>query len=35
MSKKTLTAWDRVLLARKNDRPKTLDYIKLITEDFI
>ncbi len=35
MSKKKLTAWDRVLLARKNDRPKTLDYIKLITEDFI
>lgn len=33
MAKKT--AWDRVLLARKTDRPKALDYINSIFEDFI
>lgn len=33
MTKKT--AWDRVLLARKTDRPKALDYINSIFEDFI
>ena len=29
------TAWDRVILARKTDRPKALDYINSIFEDFI
>ena len=33
MAKKT--AWDRVILARKTDRPKALDYINSIFEDFI
>ena len=35
MSKKELTAWDRVLLARKATRLKALDYIENIFEDFI
>lgn len=35
MSKTNLTAWDRVELARKSDRPKSLDYINLIFSDFI
>ena len=30
-----LTRWQRVQLARHPDRPYTLDYINLITEDFI
>lgn len=30
-----VTAWDRVLIARKADRPKALDYINYIFEDFI
>lgn len=30
-----LTAWDNVLLARHKDRPYTLDYIPLLTEDFL
>lgn len=34
MSKK-VTAWDRVLLARLPERPKTLDYIEKITDCFI
>lgn len=32
---KNLTAWDRVYLARKVDRPKSCDYIHLIFNDFI
>lgn len=35
MNSKKLTAWDRVLLARKADRPKSLDYINLICDEFI
>ena len=30
-----LSAWDRVLLARKADRPKALDYIEYIFNDFM
>ena len=30
-----ITAWDRVLLARKSDRPKACEYINEIFEDFI
>lgn len=30
-----ITAWDRVLLARKTDRPKALDYIENIFDEFI
>lgn len=30
-----LTAWNRVVLARKLERPKALDYIQTIFEDFI
>jgi acetyl-CoA carboxylase carboxyl transferase subunit alpha len=30
-----LTPWDEVLLARKSERPYSLDYIKLIFEDFV
>lgn len=30
-----LTAWDKVLIARKPQRPKTIDYIENIFEDFI
>lgn len=30
-----ITAWDRVLLARKTDRPKALDYIEDIFDEFI
>lgn len=30
-----LTRWQRVQLARHPDRPYTLDYIKLMTEDFV
>ena len=32
MAKKT--AWDRVLLARKTDRPKALDYINKTMQEF-
>ncbi len=35
MKQKKLTAWDRVMLARKTDRPKSLEYIKLICDEFI
>lgn len=31
----SLTPWQKTLIARHPDRPYTLDYIKLITEDFI
>jgi len=30
-----LSAWDEVLLARHKDRPYTLDYLPLLTEDFL
>jgi acetyl-CoA carboxylase carboxyl transferase subunit alpha len=30
-----LSAWERVLLARHNDRPRTLDYTSRIFDDFI
>ena len=30
-----ITAWDRVMLARKMDRPKALDYINGLFDDFI
>ena len=30
-----ITAWDRVMLARKADRPKALDYIQILFPDFI
>ena len=30
-----ITAWDRVMLARKPERPKSLDYIKYIFDDFM
>lgn len=33
--KKTITAWDRVVLARQLERPKALDYINAIFEEFI
>ena len=32
---KNLTRWQRVQLARHPERPYTLDYISMITEDFI
>lgn len=35
MKKTKITAWDRVLLARKNDRPKTLDYIEAIFDNWM
>jgi acetyl-CoA carboxylase carboxyl transferase subunit alpha len=35
LSKNEITAWDRVVLARKSDRPKSLDYMNLIFSDFI
>jgi acetyl-CoA carboxylase carboxyl transferase subunit alpha len=31
----TLTAWDRVKLARHPERPHTLDYLRTLTADFI
>jgi acetyl-CoA carboxylase carboxyl transferase subunit alpha len=31
----TLTPWQKILVARHPDRPYTLDYINLITDDFI
>ena len=30
-----ITAWDRVLLARKSDRPKAQEYINAIFDEFI
>ena len=35
MSRKKITAWDRVILARKPDRPKSLDYITDVFDEFI
>ena len=35
MDKKQLSAWDRVLIARKSERPKSLDYINQIFTNFI
>ena len=35
VEKKKKTAWERVSLARKLERPKALDYIQNIFEDFI
>lgn len=35
MNKKEITPWDRVLLARKAERPKAFDYINLICDEFI
>lgn len=35
MKEQELTAWDRVLLARKSERPKAMDYIDSFIEDFI
>lgn len=35
MEEKEITAWDRVLIARETLRPKALDYIENIFEDFI
>lgn len=33
--KKEMTAWDRVVLARQLERPKALDYINAIFEEFV
>lgn len=35
MKTKKLSAWDKVLLAREANRPKALDYIENIFENFI
>ena len=35
MKSKTISAWDRVLIARKAERPKSLDYINQIFTNFI
>ena len=35
MSNKTLTAWDRISIARSNTRPTALEYIENIFDDFI
>ena len=35
MKSKTISAWDRVLIARKAERPKSLDYINKIFTNFI
>lgn len=35
MKQKKLSAWDKVLIARETTRPKALDYIENIFEDFI
>ena len=35
MKSKTISAWDRVLIARKTERPKSLDYINKIFTNFI
>ena len=35
MSKQKISAWDRVLIARKTERPKSLDYINQIFTNFM
>ena len=35
MKSKTISAWDRVLIARNPERPKSLDYINKIFTNFI
>lgn len=35
MKTKKLSAWDKVLIARNANRPKALDYIENIFEEFI
>ena len=35
MKEKTISAWERVVLARKAERPKSLDYINNIFTNFI
>lgn len=35
MARKQITAWDRVVLARKSDRPKSMDYIEDIFDNFV
>lgn len=35
MKSKTISAWDKVLIARNPERPKSLDYINKIFTDFI
>lgn len=35
MKSKMISAWDRVLIARKSERPKSLDYINQIFTNFI
>ena len=35
MSKQQISEWDRVLIARSPDRPRTIDYIENIFDDFI
>lgn len=35
MKQKEISAWDKVLIAREATRPKALDYIENIFEDFI
>lgn len=32
---KKRTAWEKVLIARRTDRPKALDYINIVFDDFI
>jgi acetyl-CoA carboxylase carboxyl transferase subunit alpha len=32
---KDLSAWDQVLLARHSDRPKTSDFVELLTDDYL
>lgn len=35
MAKSNMKAWDKVVLARQAERPKSLDYINSLFEDFI
>lgn len=35
MKENTISAWERVVLARKAERPKSLDYINNIFTNFI
>lgn len=35
MPKSQITEWEKVVIARKSDRPRTIDYIEKIFEDFI
>ena len=35
MAKSNMNAWDKVVLARQAERPKSLDYINSLFEDFI